>query len=235
MSEYVCGLDLGQAADYTAFVVALIDRSGEEPTVELQNLHRFKLGTSYPQIVEQIQERMSEKPLSRQVPLVVDGTGVGRAIVDMVVDAGLEVVPVTIHGGESVFFEDSFWRTPKKDLVAIIQSLLQTRRLKVSRKLKHADTLTKELLNFEVRISAQGHASFGCWRENSHDDLVLACSLALWYALRAPRSMPVTLLGAPRPSGGFSWDRWPQEQARVDQGDWLPAWQAGFGRGGGRW
>ncbi len=44
-----------------------------------------------------------------------------------------------------------------------------------------AATLTRELLAFQVKISAEtAHDSYGAWREGAHDDLVLAVALALW-------------------------------------------------------
>jgi len=50
-----------------------------------------------------------------------------------------------------------------------------------------AETLVAELINFRPKISASGHASFGAasdWREGSHDDLLLATSMAIWFAER---------------------------------------------------
>ena len=35
---------------------------------------------------------------------------------------------------------------------------------------------------FRVKISAEGHDSYGAHREGAHDDLVLALSCAVWYA-----------------------------------------------------
>ncbi len=71
------------------------------------------------------------------------------------------------------------------DLVSVVQVLLQSERLKIARALPEAQTLTSELLAFKVSISLTGHDSYGNdvgpWRENPHDDLVLAVALACWY------------------------------------------------------
>jgi hypothetical protein len=46
-----------------------------------------------------------------------------------------------------------------------------------------ADVLINELQNFQVKVNlATGHDSYEAWREEAHDDLVLAVSLACWYA-----------------------------------------------------
>jgi len=42
--------------------------------------------------------------------------------------------------------------------------------------------LTRELLNFQVKINDLAHDSYGAWREGTHDDLVLAVALACWAA-----------------------------------------------------
>ena len=34
---------------------------------------------------------------------------------------------------------------------------------------------------FQVKITAAANATFGAWREGSHDDLVLAVAMACWY------------------------------------------------------
>jgi len=43
----------------------------------------------------------------------------------------------------------------------------------------------RELDGFKVSINARGHDTYGndvgMWRENPHDDLVLAVALAAWY------------------------------------------------------
>ena len=74
---------------------------------------------------------------------------------------------------------------PKRDLVSVVQVLLQSERLKIAASLKEASTLTAELLAFKVSISLKGHDSYGNdvgpWRENPHDDLVLAVAMAAWY------------------------------------------------------
>jgi hypothetical protein len=56
------------------------------------------------------------------------------------------------------------------------------------------DTLQTELGHFELKISQAGHDSYGAWREGTHDDLVLALAVALWYAqLILPQDSGVTV------------------------------------------
>ena len=152
-----------------------------------RHLERLPIGTPYPAQVARIKE-LSEhlKADTGSAPLlVVDQTGVGRPVVDMLRAAELSPVAVTITGGDAVTQDGRDYRVPKRDLVSVVQVLLQSDRLKIARALPEASTLTSELLAFKVSISLKGHDSYGndvgLWRENPHDDLVLAVALAAWY------------------------------------------------------
>jgi hypothetical protein len=183
VSHFVGGLDLGQAADYTALAIV----ECVPPALHLRHLQRFKLGTTYPAVVEGVRALLLSPALLRDTVLVVDHTGVGRPVVDLLQAARLAapLVPVTITGGDAVTYEGDCWRVPKRNLVATVQVVLQTGRLKIAEGLPEAAMLVKELLNFQVKITANAHDTYGAWREGSHDDLVLAVALACWYAERA--------------------------------------------------
>jgi hypothetical protein len=177
---YIVGLDLGQAQDYTA--LAIIEVSDEEqPTLHLRHLQRYPLGTPYPQIVAGVTALMARKEMGDDPQLVVDATGVGAAVVDMLYAAGLYFTPVIITGGDVVHREGSAYRVPKRDLVAAVQTLLQTQRLRFAAGMPLVDTLSRELINFRYKITDAGNDTYG-GREGEHDDLVLAVALACWAA-----------------------------------------------------
>jgi hypothetical protein len=155
------------------------------PPLYVRHLERLPLGTRYPAVVERVKELAHTPPLS-QFPtcLVADRTGVGAGVLDMFVHASLTPVSVAIHGGSEVgedFYRHDY-RVPKRDLVSAVQVLFQNRRLKISASLPEAATLKRELLNFRVKIDPRtAHDSYSHWRENEHDDLVLATALACWF------------------------------------------------------
>lgn len=155
------------------------------PPLYLRHLHRFELGTRYPDIIRKVKELLSAppiRPLLERSALLVDKTGVGAAVVDSFRQAGVNPLSVTIHGGSSVTPEPQGFRVPKRDLVAAVQTLLQSGRLKIAESLELAPTLKQELLNFRVKIDPKtAHDSYEHWRENQHDDLVLAAALACWF------------------------------------------------------
>lgn len=207
---YIVGVDLGQAFDHTAVCVLQQDSKlepgprGETITCRYQarHLERFTLGTPYPAQVERIGAIVAHigkvaglRSGSTLLRLVVDQTGVGRPVVDMLRKAGHAPLAVSIHGGDQTTRDGSEWRVPKRELVSVLQVLLQSKRLQVASELAHAETLVREMLAFKVEISKTGHDSYGNdWRENDHDDLVLAASLAAWAGERlpVPRRAPQT-------------------------------------------
>jgi hypothetical protein len=192
LTAYYLGLDLGQTQDFTALAVlqCTLPDSGETeadpPEHALRHLQRFPLGTPYTEIVPAVAHLTGAEPLCGS-PLVVDQTGVGRAVVDMLRQAAGWVVPVTITGGHAVTrVEDGSYHVPKKELVTCLQVVMQARRLQIARSLPDAALLVRELQNFQVKITAAANETYGVWRDGQHDDLVLAVALACWWAERHP-------------------------------------------------
>lgn len=190
--HYTLGVDLGQANDPTAFSVieqvSELDAYSWERKYNLVHLERVPLGTSYPKVVELTQKRIDHlKGLAGEgglVQLAVDATGVGRPVVDLLVQAELAPMPVIITGGDQATYSDGYWRVPKRDLIGMLQVLLQDKRLRVAPGMPEGKTFVHELQNFKYKISVAGHDSYEAWREGDHDDLVLSVAIACWAASR---------------------------------------------------
>jgi hypothetical protein len=189
---YFCGLDLGQQADYSALIV--LERRGFSPenySFDCRFIHRWQLKTNYPEIVEDVARWMNSEAVNkgaRERPtLSIDKTGCGAPVCDLFEREKMHarLVPVVITGGDQVSRDGSTYRVPKRNLVSSVSVALQTGKLKFSEELPLTKILTAELQNFKAKISDSGHDSYNAgagWRENSHDDLVLALSMALWTA-----------------------------------------------------
>lgn len=202
-----------QSATYAAFKMGKPkSRTSHYQCVHLQ---RWPVGTKYPAIVADVAEMLRrlpapQQPDERQGPtrlsergikpippmgsrnrneLVIDRTGVGRAVYDMFTDLGVRPVGITITGGERAARAQGGCTVPKKDLAGSLQATFGTGRLKIAEVLQEAPTLVQELQNFEVRVSTSGHAQYAAdWRSGDHDDLVLALAVAVWYGERSKLS-----------------------------------------------
>jgi hypothetical protein len=168
--RYYIGVDLGQAQDYTAIVV--IERAElrfaerdpvtmsflEETRYAVRHAERIALGSPYPEVVEQVRRMVKREPLAGQVKVIVDATGVGAPVVDLLKKAelGCPVIPVIITGGDTESTDGARYRVPKKDLLAGLQVAFQRRRLRLSARLGALEQLMEELRGMRVRMTADG-------------------------------------------------------------------------------
>ncbi len=197
------GVDLGQMKDHTAIVtLEHVEIENENERTDKTNEHiehkhewhlldatRLPLRTSYQDVTKYIKNlvRLLEGDGGRVI-LVVDATGVGRPVIDLLREMGLQPVPVTITGGTQRDLRCIIagWRVPKRELLSAANMMLGKTELKIARGIPLSDTLLSEFQIFDVKVnSATGHASYeASWREGAHDDLILALSLACWFAMQ---------------------------------------------------
>jgi hypothetical protein len=202
--SFVIGLDLGQSADYTALSVVedvlKFDQLGRKHrSLHLRHLERYPLRTLYPDIADGVATLIRDPRLSpeefygaklrrRVSELVVDQTGVGPAVTDLLKKRGLRFRAVTITGGNETTYGGGSWHVPKRDIVGALEVPFHTGQLKVAEDLSLWPVLKEELLNFKRNINLKtGHDSYEHWRESDHDDLVLATALACWWIARRSR------------------------------------------------
>jgi hypothetical protein len=192
------GVDLGQSKDFTAIAaIERVESSGEvnaatfarDKTVllRLRFLERVELGTPYPEVVERVVNVTKSRVLAGRTYLIVDGTGVGRPVVDLIRNArpGCMLMPAVITSGQRESFTDGYYGIPKRDLIVGLQVLLQQGQLRITSSLKYGSALAAELAAMEVKVTSAGREQFGAWREGTHDDLVFAVALACWGARKA--------------------------------------------------
>jgi hypothetical protein len=204
MSRYFVGVDLGQSRDFTAIaVVERSERTGAwDPVVcarrkvvalELRYLERIALGTPYPEVVERVAQVTRSGELDGRCHLAVDGTGVGRPVVDLLRRArpNCVLLPAIITGGDRETLDGGYYRVPKRDLIVQLQVLLQCQALRIAAGLEHATTLVEEMREMRVKVTPAGNEQYGVWREGKHDDLVFAVALACWAARKAQPNPPM--------------------------------------------
>lgn len=184
---FCMGVDLGQANDYTAIVllervavthVIGVSRPGpdershndldtwtlvEETTDEWHIRFAERLRANYVDVTACILDGLSsEKLKGSDTSVIVDATGVGRPIIDMMRADKLDPVPVIITGGNSVTRENGFWHVPKRDLVGAVNALLGKGQLQIAEKLPFREILLRELENFRVKVNVNtGHETYG--------------------------------------------------------------------------
>ena len=175
---YICGLDLGQTMDFSALAIL------ELPSEHIRHLGRWELGTPYTKQVDDCRDLLHGSMLCGRTTLVVDATGAGRPVIDMMRARGLSPVPIVITGGWAVQSTAGYISVPKRDLVAALAMGSEASVL-VAPELEYAPVLRREIANFRAKITTSGHDTYEAWREGQHDDLVLAAALAIWWSRKA--------------------------------------------------
>ncbi len=193
-AQFAVCVDLGQQADPTAIAVL---ETWTEPTGDFNPvtweypkrrrhavrwLERVPLGTSYVDVVRNIFSLVRQWKQLGDCVVVVDATGVGAAVLDMLKQASwshCRLVPVVFTAGERDTYHLDRWHVPKRDLIQGLAVVLEAAGLLIEPRLAESDALRRELQNIRWDISPSGRDLFSGGRE--HDDLVIALSLGLWW------------------------------------------------------
>jgi hypothetical protein len=190
--EYISGISLGQANEYTALAVLerrvpRDRRDDAQPlsSFSVRHLERFQIGTSYSAIFERISNLFSAKPLPGNV-LIADQTAVGDPVMRSLQRANTPggFKRVVITNGLEATRDAKCWQVPKKDLVGILQVLFQDKRLKIVAQLPEVPTLIDELLNFRMKPAPVSTDPLAAWRDGPQDDLLFAIAIATWWIER---------------------------------------------------
>jgi hypothetical protein len=192
-------LDPGQAGDYSAFCVgetyAQRERTFQhdkyvpclaEDHIEhldrtihsfrIVSLHRAALGTPYPVICEQVRSLLVELP---EADLIIDVTGIGRGVFDILWGRGLRPHAITITAGETWTRKNYEIHVAKVQLVSCLIAATQENRVKFAAEIPLKDVISEEIAAFQPRRTATGLLTYE-GADGIHDDLVLALSMGIW-------------------------------------------------------
>ena len=183
------GVDIGQKNDPTALVATEEQLRNGKPYYVTRAVNRLPLGTSYPEVVNAIVSAHHKLEWQRKslayadngdfsIDVVVDGTGVGLPIVDMLREQGISPIVATFTGSDTYKRNGREVRIGKGWMVSRLQVLLSTGRLMLPNG-GEADVLVNELRSYEPKMNPDTrHVSFNA-RSGAHDDLVIALGLSV--------------------------------------------------------
>lgn len=188
-SRVTVGLDVARLVDYSA--LAINERSRRDDRREhhvIRAIERLPKGLSWQHqadrvadVIANLRARNGEvqgrgEPGFGRLDLVVDATGGGSAMIDLLKERGLRPVAVTITAGDrQVNHDDESISVGKSHLISHLQAWLEDR-IHLPDNLE-ADVLIEELRAYEIDVTPQGLATFNA-RSGKHDDTVLALALA---------------------------------------------------------
>lgn len=200
---WVVGVDLGKSVDSTAIgiihhTVRGLDtgqanhvnmtwRQDMVQRFDLVHLQRLPLGMNYVSQAHAIDEIMHREPLkSAGAELVVDQSGVGVGVVDLMEANGLRPIRLQITAGAEETREGRIHRVAKTILISRLEAAMHAKELHVAAALSEAESLRDELKDFQRHVTASGANTWSA-RAGKHDDIVLAISYGIWWATSGPR------------------------------------------------
>lgn len=207
VSRYACGLDLGRQHDRSVFAVihhtrtpldgaegwviddhSQICRQAAVTRYDLVHMHALPLKLDYVSQALLVRELMLREPLaSTKAQLVVDVSGVGVGVADLMRSQGLRFTGVTITAGhEQTQVDGNNYRVAKQILVSKMEAVLHANELRVPDALPEADAFRKELESFRRQSKASGAQTWSA-DVGEFDDRVMAVSYAIWWCTSGPR------------------------------------------------
>jgi hypothetical protein len=158
-------------------------------------------GLGYEEQADRLATIMQNPKLRMNTDLIVDGTGVGEAAVELIRKRGLYPIPIIFSGGEThkqhyaefgKVFSDSSGSlsgakvidnisVPKKDLVDAGKVMLEQGRLRVAPG-RWEDDFKMQLSKFKGKINENTRRTkYEAETEQDHDDLVVCFLMGSWW------------------------------------------------------
>jgi hypothetical protein len=193
--RYTLGLDLAKARDFAALAVVegqmwesrqrcqLCFEPHRWTRQGLVRIERIPRGTTYPAIVDRVAVVMRSRHLVGRCRVVIDETGVGAPVVDLISAEGdLPYIGVLLSGGGGLTMKSPRLAVASK--VAAVSKLtadLQGGGLHIAPDCPGAELLASELAELRQKTSAAGRVSMEA-SPGEYDDLVMALALANLFA-----------------------------------------------------
>ncbi len=201
MKEYIIGIDLGRENDPTAMVIGrqiltpaqdlkvqgtsiMYTDTALSRSLSIVYAEQIPLRTTYPDIARRIVEIAKGPTLADRCDIIMDATGVGSPVVDLVREGGVVAQGVVITGGDKETLRDDRSSVPKLKIVDSIVALLHSQRITFARGLPLSQEIQKQLSEFQLKRQASGKVKYENSLDTVHDDLVIALGLVCWWFIK---------------------------------------------------
>ena len=186
---FIIALDPAQLRDWSALAVVDMQYRPDQKRFgyDLVAMAR-KQGLPYDQIADWAAQTYRKPDFNEGQPpdFLLDATGVGVAVRDMMVTRGVRVKAVTITTGEAFLRQGSIFHVGKARLIGTFLGAFDSGKVRVNPAMPIWPLLEKEMLGFRAEMSAQGRAKFEA-PEGENDDMLFALALCVWYGEEVKR------------------------------------------------
>ena len=235
--KYCLGLDLGSEVDNAAITILKRVEKFQAPDMTIPShgvrneqrkvvneLHmiyikEIPLGTPYPDIVHKINTMMNNPEWVGQIHCVVDRTGVGIPVTQLMTNAKIPYVGVMITGGKQMNATKEHYNVPKVDIVTALLVAMQVKRFKMPRVSSVSKDMQKdmarfneELGRFKMKVNNQTKKiAYEAETEKVHDDLVISTALAVWWMNMVYGDSPISDIS----QGGNTYPDYQKEENKI--------------------
>jgi hypothetical protein len=178
--RYFAGIDLARTEDYTVLVVM----NNKHQVVFVDRFHRLDWGLQ----VARLKAGTSRYPFCS---VLVDSTGVGEPIYELLKKAGMHVQAYTLTAKS------------KSDIITNLMVMLEQRQIQLPT-YQQCPELVEELEGFEYSLTDDGNVRMRA-AGSGHDDSVIALALAAWESTKFRGVGTVTVLNTHRYGSYGQW------------------------------
>lgn len=200
MFDFCFSQDLGKLADPSAYVLTEtktrvrtepneVREFGEEPETEIlypDITVRWvaRKMVPYDQVIDDAYDRLHDVRLLQNCSHLIDITGVGQPVWDMMVRRGMSPIGISFTSGLQVHPAPYGFTVPKIEMLSALQLALRQKALKFSNGLDQeiVDQIIHEFASF--RDKRPEGKSLESWREKDHDDIIFALAMNVWWIYR---------------------------------------------------
>jgi hypothetical protein len=219
MKEYIIAVDIGKKRDFFATMVIRDVPRILEGVKSLDApdriVHHYQIvhasqakGLRFEQMTDAVLTLAGHKELTNNSDLLIDGTGVGEALVDLLRQKGALPIPIVFTGGDQareVYAEMGAVfgntpgrlqamrtikeiRVPKADLVSAGVLLAQQGRIGIAKGLPLKAEIERQFIGFRGKVNEKtGRIKYEAETEELHDDLIVCYLMAAWWTTRDRR------------------------------------------------
>jgi hypothetical protein len=179
----IISVDVGQVSDYTAILVAEIEKREDSEGVtrnhyNIRHIERIR-GVSYQTVVDRCKQIYDKLQRGR---FIVDASG-ARPIYDLFKNAGLPILPISITAGTSSRIEHGYGYVSKLELATLLQVISSANRIHLPANSKLSKAIRDEARAFSLSVSDAGNLKFSA-EGSKKDDLIMALCYLLWLGER---------------------------------------------------
>lgn len=183
--KFSVAIDLGKRQDRTAIatIQTEIDAKSREEFHSLIDIKVLPHKQNYVAQCDAIRDYLAHPRFDLwPTKTIIDASGVGEGPADMLKEAGLKFKRATITSGDSQRYKDGRYYISRNYLFSVLLKWLSRDNFAISADLEHALALRKEL---EALTLEQNKAGTQSYVSRDHDDLTVACALALFLLERS--------------------------------------------------